>query len=141
MLRIAAHRTHLHKLVDACTAARLNDVQAHGHVGIEVTPRISAVRANAANLCRQVHDHVGALGSPKPMHRCLFREVVFGAAGNDQGLRAALPEHGTYAPAEESRAASDQDALASELSHSTRPERHSIDFSPASTNARSCRAS
>ena len=73
----------------------------------------------------------------QPTDRLLLGQVVFDPARDDHGAGAAFAEQGTHAAAEKSRAAGDQDALAGELHQSARPERHSIDLSPASTSARS----
>jgi hypothetical protein len=112
-------------------------VQPHRHVGVEVAPRIGAVGADAADLRREVHDHVRALDREQPPHRLLLGQVVFDPARDDHGAGAAVAQQGAHAAAEKSGAAGDQDALAGEAHQSARPERHSIDFSPASTSARS----
>ena len=103
--------------------AGLDHVQPHRHVGVEVAARIGPVRADAADLGGEVHDHVRPLDREQPADRLLLGQVVVGPARHDHRAGAALAQKGADAAAEKFGAAGDQDALAREPHHSARPER------------------
>ena len=90
-------------------ARLLDHVQAHRHVRVEEPARLGAVRADPADLGREVHDDLGAARLEQRAHRVGVGEVAARAARHDQLARAALLELRAHAAAEEPGAAGHED--------------------------------
>ena len=59
MFGIGADRTDQHELLDAAQPGLLDHVQTHGQVGVEEPTRLTLIRADAADVSRQVNHDVG----------------------------------------------------------------------------------
>jgi hypothetical protein len=108
-LRVGADRSEQHRLRDAVHPALLDHVRAHHQIGVPVPPRVGPVRADPADLGREVHDELGLRVRIEPLHVPGHREVVVAPAGHER-VETLIAQSCDQVGAEEASAAGDQDA-------------------------------
>ena len=108
-LRVRAHRAGHHHLADVVSPRELEDVRAHHQVRVPVPARIGAVRADPADLCRQMEDELGPRLGEEPLRALPRRQVVLVAA-RDERLLPALLQTLDQMGADEPAASGDEDA-------------------------------
>ena len=107
-LRIRTDRAGGDELADAVLAAQLEHVRAHHEVRVPVPPRIRAVRADAADLGREMEHELGLRVPEQTLRVVPVRQVVV-RASSDEGILAALSQAFDEMRPEEATSTSDDD--------------------------------
>ena len=90
-LRVGADRPCDHELGRRVEPRLLEDVRAHHQVGVPVPAGVRAVRADPADLCREV-EHELRVGVVEQALRVLHRREVVVTAASDRHLVAFFAE-------------------------------------------------
>ena len=83
MLGIRANCADLNELGQTNPSCMFDQMQSHGHVGIEVAAWIVPIRPDSTHFCGQVDDHIGLCRGVQPLNRRFCCQIKFRASRHD----------------------------------------------------------